>query len=181
MGLAGQRAQISDAVPTRPGAKDIREAQGSQGGEAPCAAAFDGDAVGRGEPLVDHGLGRSRTVGHINNPPLAIEALPVGAAKTSGAAVIHIDYAPAAAGPKLNGQAQSRAGHASRAAVALHQQRGLRVAAVARGVVPGLGGLVAMAREPQLLGLADGCWIQGAWGGWCVPPEAAGDLQLQEA
>ena len=181
MGLAGQRAQISDAVPTGPGAKDIRKAQGSQGGEAPRAAAFDGDAGGRGPSLVHHGLGRGGTVGHIDNPPLAIEALAVGPAKAGGAAVIHIDHSPAAAGPKLNGQAQAGAGHARGAAVALHQQRGLRVAAVARGVKPGLGGLFAMAREPQLLGLADGCWIQGAGGGWRVLPEAAGDLQLQEA
>ncbi len=179
MGGEGRRIGHRVAAGRRP--ELLAEAEGRQGGEATGASALNGDALGTGLAGRHQGLGSSRAVGHVHHPPLAIQPLAVGAAEAGGAAVVHVHHPPAAGGPELDAQAQAAAGHARGPAVALHQQGGLGMGATGRRIEPGVGGLVAVAGEPQGLGHADGLWGQRTGRHRFVPPAAVRQIQAEQA
>ena len=178
---ASEGRQVGDGIAAGPGPDRVVVAERRQHGEASGAAALHGDALGAGLSRSHQGPGGGRAVGHIDHAPLTVEPLAVGPPETGGTAVVHIHHAPAPAGPELDRQAQSGAGHGGGAAVTLHQQGRFGVPPPCRRVVPGLGGQAAVTFKPEILGLADGDRLQGIGGGWLMAPAAAAGVEIQQA
>ena len=67
----------------------------------------------------------------VDDAPVAVESLAVGAAKAGAAAVIHVEHRDAAARPVLDAEVERRGGGRGRATMALDEQR--RLFACGRG------------------------------------------------
>ena len=91
VGVAGQGADVGDPVVAGPGGEVVAEGEGAQGGVAAGAAAADGQAVGSTSPL-GQVAGGGHAVVDVHDPPLALQALAVGAAVAGGAAVVDVHH-----------------------------------------------------------------------------------------
>ena len=181
MGVLGERLEITHRIAADPGAEDGFTNQRRQGGKATGTASLHRHPLGIHQPLLHQMGDRCRAVSHIENAPLTIEPLAVGAAETGGTAVIDIHHPPTAAGPELNRQVQPGASHAGGSAMGLHQQRSRAWICACGGVVPAMAGLSIAAGKLQSPGLTDahqllgqgGRWLQRAMAGCC-------QIQLQQ-
>ena len=82
MCVFGHGCEITHRVTAGSGSEHFGEAEGRQGGEAPGAAAFDGDFAGISAAGLDQGLGCCGAVIDIHHAPAPVQSLPVVAAET---------------------------------------------------------------------------------------------------
>src|SRR5258708_33276485 len=123
--VAGQGLEIGDAVIARAGPEDVVEGQGGEGGVAAGAAAADHQAVRVGASGADEVTSAIDTILDIDDAPLSIETVAIGAPIAAAAAVIHIEHADAAARPILDPQGERRRPRGGPAAMALDPERWL--------------------------------------------------------
>src|SRR5262245_3907513 len=129
----------------RAGAEVVAESQRAELGIAPGAAAGDRQSAA---VHLAASCQCARAVGavvDINDTPLTVEALPVGATVAGAAAIIHIQHCDAAAGPVELFEIEACEGRAGGPTMAHHQQRRALatwcgVVTVARWVEEGVGG-----------------------------------------
>ena len=102
VGVLGEQHEIADAVKARPRLEQFQRRQRGKRGEAPSAAAANDEAGGIGEPAFDKMVRGGGAILDIDDAPLPIEPLAIGAAIPRRSGVIYVDDADATAGPPLN-------------------------------------------------------------------------------
>ena len=150
-----QRFEIAHAVIARAGLEHVGERGQRRQRREPAGAAAANDEPPRvGLALCREELRGADAVGDVDDTPLPVEPLAVGAAKAGTAAVVHVGDREAAAGPELDGVVESRIGRGHGAAVADDDERRPvaghgRAIAVARCVVKQLRGAIAVGGKPE--------------------------------
>src|SRR5690606_30267193 len=117
VGFLHEPKQVGDAVVGDAAGEHVL-GECEQSGEPSCASPADRQPVGVGEALVDEALGCGDDVFHVDDPPLVVEAFPVGAAVPGGSAVVDVDDADPAAGEV--GLVQVEPGGGSSGGAAVH-------------------------------------------------------------
>ena len=123
MGVARQRFEVADPVMTRPGPKRIAKGQCAQGRVSSGAAAGNSQPLGIDLAAGDQIVRPVDAVVHIDNPPVAVQALPIGPPITGAAPIVHVQNGKAAARPVLNAKIKRRLRGRGRSAVAFDDQR----------------------------------------------------------
>ena len=122
MSIGRHRLQIADAEVTGAGAEEIAEREGGERRVATGAPATNGGALGIDQTALDQILGAIDVVVDVDEPPRAIQPLPVGAAVASAAAVVDVEDRKSTRYPELVRQAERGLGAAGRSAMTLHEQ-----------------------------------------------------------
>ena len=123
MGVARQRFEVADSVMARPGPKRIAKGQCTQGRIAPGAAAGNGQPLGIDLATGDQIVRTVDAVVHIDNPPVAVQALAISPSITGAASIVHVQNGKAAARPVLNPQIKRGLRGRGRSAVTFDDQR----------------------------------------------------------
>src|SRR5262249_43959016 len=97
--LAGQAHEVADAVVGGAGLEQVAGGERAQRGVAAGAAAGDGQARPVDLAARDEVAGAVFTVLDVDDAPLALEPIAVGAAVAGAAAVVDVQVGEAAAGP----------------------------------------------------------------------------------
>src|SRR5262249_47865777 len=121
--VARQRRDVADAVIAGAAAEEVVEYQRGKRGVAAGAAAADDDALGGDEPASDEEAGAVEAVVDVDDAPVAMQPVAIGAAEAAAAAVVDVKHRDAAARPVLGGETEAARCRRGRAAMALHQQR----------------------------------------------------------
>ena len=95
----------------------------SQRSEPAGAAAADHQPLRVGVATIDQMVRTGDHIVDVGDPPVVIEQLSIGAAKTGAAAVIDVEESEPPAGPKLNRKTECRRCSARRATMTTHNQR----------------------------------------------------------
>src|SRR5699024_11490548 len=101
--------QVADAVVAGPGGEGIGEGQRGQRGEAAGTAATDRHARTVHPLLLGQVACSGGTVGHIQQPPVAVPPVPVAAAVTAASGVVHVQDGEASTGPELDPRVETGA------------------------------------------------------------------------
>src|SRR5262245_41480874 len=104
VGVARERGDIAYAVIARPALKEVAEGQRRQGRVAAGATAADDASLAVDPSVRFEEPGAGDAIVDINHAPIQLETVAVGAAKSSTAAVVHVEHRNPAAGPILNAQ-----------------------------------------------------------------------------
>src|SRR6516162_4872978 len=123
VGVARKRSDVAHPVIARPALKEVAEGQCRQRRVPAGAAAADDTSLPINPSLHVEESSTGDTIVDIDNAPVQLETVAVGAAKTGAAAVVHVKHRNAAAGPILNTQIERARRSGSRPAVALDQER----------------------------------------------------------
>src|SRR5438477_79271 len=143
--LLDDKLEVADPVVARAGVVEVAPGERQQSGETAGRAARDRDPARVGETLVDQMARSVDAIVDVDDAPVPVESLPVGAAVASRAAVVDVDQRQAAAGPVLVLEGIRRARRSGRPTVAMHDQgrllsRRWLVVLVPRRVVDGVRG-----------------------------------------
>ncbi len=123
VGVLGQGFQLADSVVARARFENVVEGERRKRGVAAGAAAADDQAVAVDPSALRQPLGAVDAVLHVDDTPLAVEAMPIGPAVARAAAVVDVQHGKTAAGPVLDRQPEADAGRARRTAVTNDDQR----------------------------------------------------------
>src|SRR5262249_37320635 len=107
VGFARQRRDITNSVITCAALKEIPKHQRHQRGIAASTATSDDNAVMIDQPLCNEEFGTIDTIVNINDAPIEVQAIAVGASKTATAAVVDVQDGDPTARPKLRGQVEN--------------------------------------------------------------------------
>src|SRR5262249_53483012 len=113
---------IADAKETGAGLEIIAEGESTKGGVASGTATVDHCSV-----AVDLGPRRQKlravyAIINIDNTPIVVQALAIGSAITSTAAIVNVKYANAATGPVLDRKHEHGNGGCRGSAMTFHQE-----------------------------------------------------------
>jgi hypothetical protein len=108
--FARQRGDITNSIITCSALKEIPKHQRRQRGVAASTATSDDDAIVIDQTLCNEEFGTIDTIININDAPIKVQAIAVGAAKAGTAAIVDVEDGDPAAGPKLRGQVENARG-----------------------------------------------------------------------
>ena len=144
--------EVGDSEVRASGRELVRERQRADGRVPARASTGDQQPVGIGFSLVHEKASRIDAVLQVDDAPLAVQPLAVGASVAGRSSVVDVDDGETSTRPELRVQAEHRARARRRAAVAHHDQR--RQLAFGRGVLGAhgrveerMGGEVVLGRE----------------------------------
>src|SRR6478672_4213948 len=110
MGIARKRSDIAHAVITGAATEHIVEHERREGCVAAGAAATDHHTIGIDAPALSQKFCTINTVVDVDDAPVELKSIPVGAAKTAATSVIHVKHRNAAARPVLDAEVECRGG-----------------------------------------------------------------------
>src|SRR5207302_8871915 len=123
VGVPGECRGVGDAVVAGPCREQVPEGEGAERRVPAGAAAADRQPGGVGVAALDEEPGGRNAVVDVEDPPPALEPLPVLPAVAGAAAVVDVHDAEPAAGPELDLEAEGRRGGGGGPAVREHHQR----------------------------------------------------------
>src|SRR5215472_12061320 len=112
MVCTGQGFQVADAIVVCTGIEDIAEGERTKRRVAARAPTGNCQPASINKPLLDQVAGAIHAVIDVNDTPLALEPLAIGASIAGAAAIIHIENGYATAGPVLDLEFKLTIGHA---------------------------------------------------------------------
>src|SRR6185437_16100472 len=104
MGIARERGDVAHAIITSAAREHIVEHERSEGSIAAGAAAADHHPIGVDATALSEKLRAIDTIVDVDHAPVALQSVPVGAAKTTATSVIHVKHRNAAARPILDAE-----------------------------------------------------------------------------
>ena len=107
--------------------KEVVERQGGERRVSARAAAADDHALAVDQPSLRQEPGSVDAVVDVDDAPVALETVAIGAAEAGAAAVVHVEHRNAAAGPVVCRETERTRRGGGRAAMALDEQRRLFV------------------------------------------------------
>ena len=150
MGVARQRFEVADPVMTRPGPKRAAKGQRTQRGVSPGTASGNRQSLSIDLAAFYEIAGAIDTVVHIDNTPVAVQALAIGSPIATTAAIVHVQNGKAATRPVLNAQIKRGLRGRGRSAVAFDNQR--RAFLLWSNVVSVCGRIEKSVRGPVMFG-----------------------------
>ena len=121
--IGRQRRQVTDSVPAAAGREGCGRGERPQRGVSTRAAASNHYSVDVRAPAGGHLPGARDAVRHVQNAPLALQSLHVGATVAAAAGVVHVEHGKPAGGPELHARAETARRERGRTTVTHHDQR----------------------------------------------------------